>query len=260
MVVAVGLCVETGMLNVDQLRPCTVCRRCVCREWHKRQVTYQIGVGKVTCIYCFVGDHDILHFLYWLGSVFHTEHTEYLPAFLCFNTCFADEHLWNDLFSMIFKCLILCWMECKSYSVNSGDHELGGFNLIFFSTCSGRKFIGISGKVASEYLVLCAVYRACLTNFSLRWPAVQKVKYSIRKWRVIITATKPKSQRAPTKLVCGCVLEGIHTHPFNGPLSGTTRVSRYQSGKTDLDFVEAKRLWVTASAGLYATLHLAPDI
>ena len=31
-----------------------------------------------------------------------------------------------------------------------------------------------------------------------------------------------------------------HTHPFNGPLSGTTRVSRYQNGKTSLDFTEAR--------------------
>jgi len=32
-----------------------------------------------------------------------------------------------------------------------------------------------------------------------------------------------------------------HTHiPFDGPLSGTTRVSRYQKGKTDLDFTEAR--------------------
>ena len=31
-----------------------------------------------------------------------------------------------------------------------------------------------------------------------------------------------------------------HTHPFNGPLSGTTWVSRYQRGKTNLDFTEAK--------------------
>jgi len=31
-----------------------------------------------------------------------------------------------------------------------------------------------------------------------------------------------------------------HTHPFNGPLSGTTRVSRYQKGKTNLDFTEAR--------------------
>jgi len=31
-----------------------------------------------------------------------------------------------------------------------------------------------------------------------------------------------------------------HTHPFNGPLSGTTQVSRYQKGKTNLDFIEAE--------------------
>ena len=30
-----------------------------------------------------------------------------------------------------------------------------------------------------------------------------------------------------------------HTHPFNGPFSGTTQVSRYQKGKTNLDFAEA---------------------
>jgi len=31
-----------------------------------------------------------------------------------------------------------------------------------------------------------------------------------------------------------------HTHMFNGPLSGTTRVSRYQKGETNLDFTEAR--------------------
>jgi len=34
--------------------------------------------------------------------------------------------------------------------------------------------------------------------------------------------------------------EHTHTHPFNGPLSGTTRVSRYQKGKTNLEFHEAR--------------------
>ena len=32
----------------------------------------------------------------------------------------------------------------------------------------------------------------------------------------------------------------LHTHPLNGPSSGTTRVSRYQKGKTNLDFTEAR--------------------
>jgi len=31
-----------------------------------------------------------------------------------------------------------------------------------------------------------------------------------------------------------------HTHPFNGRFSGTTRVSQYQKGKTNLDFTEAR--------------------
>ena len=31
-----------------------------------------------------------------------------------------------------------------------------------------------------------------------------------------------------------------YTPPFNGPFSGTTRVSRYQKSKTNLDFTEAK--------------------
>jgi len=32
----------------------------------------------------------------------------------------------------------------------------------------------------------------------------------------------------------------IHTQPFNGPFSGTTRVGQYQKGKTNLDFTEAR--------------------
>ena len=33
---------------------------------------------------------------------------------------------------------------------------------------------------------------------------------------------------------------GNYTHPFNGPFSGTTQVSQYQKGKTNLDFSEAR--------------------
>jgi len=36
------------------------------------------------------------------------------------------------------------------------------------------------------------------------------------------------------------VPENTHTHAFNGPLSRTTWVSRYQKGKTNLDFTEAR--------------------
>ena len=39
---------------------------------------------------------------------------------------------------------------------------------------------------------------------------------------------------------CNNNITHTHTHPFNGPLSGTTRVSQYQKGKTNLDFSEAR--------------------
>jgi len=32
----------------------------------------------------------------------------------------------------------------------------------------------------------------------------------------------------------------LYTHQFNGPFSGITQVSRYQKGKTNLDFTEAR--------------------
>jgi len=32
----------------------------------------------------------------------------------------------------------------------------------------------------------------------------------------------------------------VCTHTFNGPFSGTTPVSRYQKGKTNLDFTESR--------------------
>ena len=36
-----------------------------------------------------------------------------------------------------------------------------------------------------------------------------------------------------------CCMQKPTKHTFNGPLSGTTQVSRYQKGKTNLDFTEA---------------------
>jgi len=50
--------------------------------------------------------------------------------------------------------------------------------------------------------------------------------------------------------------------PFNGLSSRTTWVSRYQKGRTILDFNEARDNWVAVeSAGPYYVnhLHFAPD-
>jgi len=59
-----------------------------------------------------------------------------------------------------------------------------------------------------------------------------------------------------TILLLTCI--HTHTHPFNGPFSVTTQVSQYEKGKSG--FYWRKWQWVAvASAGLYASLHLAPD-
>ena len=49
----------------------------------------------------------------------------------------------------------------------------------------------------------------------------------------------PNQQRQSTKGTISYKNTQI-THPFNGPLSGTTQVSRYQKGKTNMDFTEAR--------------------
>jgi len=49
------------------------------------------------------------------------------------------------------------------------------------------------------------------------------------------------------------------THSFNSPFPRTTQVSRYQKGKTNLDFSEARdSKWQWHQLG-YMRLHLAPD-
>ena len=51
-----------------------------------------------------------------------------------------------------------------------------------------------------------------------------------------------------------------HTHTFNGPFSGTTQVSRYQKGKTNLDFTEASDSeWQWHQLGRMQVCTLAPD-
>ena len=51
----------------------------------------------------------------------------------------------------------------------------------------------------------------------------------------------PQTPQLKTPKDCRTANTHTHTpHPFNGPLSGTTRVSRYQKGKTNLDFTGAR--------------------
>jgi len=54
---------------------------------------------------------------------------------------------------------------------------------------------------------------------------------------VILSTTHPMHHVSDVSIRPGMA---AHTHTFNAPLPGTTRVSRYQKGKTNLDFTGAR--------------------
>ena len=53
---------------------------------------------------------------------------------------------------------------------------------------------------------------------------------------IIVVSSSPPS----SSFICPIIQQYAHLHPFNGPLSKTTWVSRYQKGKTSLDFTGAR--------------------
>jgi len=60
----------------------------------------------------------------------------------------------------------------------------------------------------------------------------------------VVEMAKSEIEHYSTPLLCSpsVLLNPNYTrllHSFNGPLSRTTRVGRYQKGKTNLDFTEA---------------------
>jgi len=64
------------------------------------------------------------------------------------------------------------------------------------------------------------------------------------KWKVRAHSAQLQSKFTIVKFVTRKLVitqnTHTHTHPFNGHFSGTTRVGRYQKGKNNLDFTEAR--------------------
>jgi len=58
--------------------------------------------------------------------------------------------------------------------------------------------------------------------------------------RIIILLVVLATNNTPAAAAMYWLNTHTHTHPFNGALSKTTRVSRYQKGKTNLDFTEER--------------------
>jgi len=68
----------------------------------------------------------------------------------------------------------------------------------------------------------------------------QKYAFTNQK-KCTTTQNKHKKTKAMfSRLLWQTAWKHTHTHTFNGPLSRTTRVSRHQKGKTNLDFTEAR--------------------
>ena len=59
--------------------------------------------------------------------------------------------------------------------------------------------------------------------------------YSVNQWFISFAASLLYQYNVTYQ-----IRHKLHTHPFNGPFSGTTRLGRYQKGKTSLDFTEAR--------------------
>ena len=77
--------------------------------------------------------------------------------------------------------------------------------------------------------------------FNVRVAAVAVTDASVPSARTTeTTCCRPAARQLHCPPVRPATETHTHTHPFNGPFSGTTQVSRYQKGKTNLDFTEAR--------------------
>jgi len=88
-------------------------------------------------------------------------------------------------------------------------------------TIASKIIVGRLGGILS-LASQCRTVALCHCNITSRYPSYL--------W--------PASKR--TLFIGICEHRKWYIHPFNGPFSGTTQVSRYQKGKTDLDFTEAR--------------------
>ena len=63
-------------------------------------------------------------------------------------------------------------------------------------------------------------------------------------WLQFTVVQTGETVRVLTAAAARLPVSSVHTHaytrPFNDPFSGTTRVSRYQKGRANLDFTEAR--------------------
>ena len=73
------------------------------------------------------------------------------------------------------------------------------------------------------------------------WPHFFGPPCRVGRWNdTILSKSRVSLNGHPFCVQCSTYVTDTHTHPFNGPLSGTTWVGQYQKSKTNLDFTEAR--------------------
>ena len=80
------------------------------------------------------------------------------------------------------------------------------------------------------------------TNLSLKCCIMMFINFYIARPTYCFFLMHTSGLTVVIKQTCYVMLQisNTHTHPFNSPLSGTTKVSRHQKGKTNLDFTGAR--------------------
>ena len=93
---------------------------------------------------------------------------------------------------------------------------------------------------------MCVNISIVVTAGQTQWRNHKMTWHSHISYRVNVTACKWDSRSVLAAQLLFFLLEfhgnetHTHTHPFNGPMSGTTQVSQYQKGKTNLDLTGAR--------------------
>ena len=96
----------------------------------------------------------------------------------------------------------------------------------------------------------CDLVWLCMTLCDLLGPCVCLRLFPMLRTNLFVSAVRPRDYnnyckttwqfKTLVRSTMAILHSYTHTHPFNGPFSVTTRVSRYQKGKTNLDFTEAR--------------------
>jgi len=118
---------------------------------------------------------------------------------------------------------------------------------------SARLFTFSDSAFSFLFSALCTKwYRVSRGNWSWFWDCfvmldfllfmslIKKVKVKVAHTRLPSVWFRSWSRFLAVSLCLTHTHTHTQTHPFNGPLSETTQVSRYQKGKTNLDFTGAR--------------------